>query len=44
MSVADLFEKKGHEFVDAEVNLFDAESGDCYTAIQLRAIYLLRGL
>ena len=43
MSVADLFEKRGHEFVDVEVNIFDADSRQCYTAIRLRAIYRLRG-
>lgn len=43
MTVTDLFEKKGHEFVDAEVNLFDIETQQCYTSINLRAIYHLRG-
>ena len=44
MSVVDLFEKKGHQFVDAEINLFDADQSICLTAIELRAIYRLRGL
>lgn len=44
MALTDLFEKKGHEFADADINVFDAESNDCYSAIKLRAIYLLRGL
>lgn len=43
MSVSDVFERKGHEFVDAEVNIFDAKTLQCYTAIKLRAIYHLRG-
>ncbi len=43
MSVKGLFEKKEHEFVDVEVNVFDANSLRCYAAINLRAIYLLRG-
>lgn len=43
MSVKSLFEKKGHEFVDVEVNVYDADSLQCYTAIDLRAIYRLRG-
>ncbi|MBT4160459.1 MAG: hypothetical protein HOE54_04080 [Gammaproteobacteria bacterium] len=43
MSIADLFEKKGHEFVDADVHLFDADSHQCFTTIRLRAIYRLRG-
>jgi len=44
MSVVDLFEKKGHQFVDAEINLFDADESICLIAIELRAIYRLRGL
>lgn len=44
MAIVDLFERKGHEFVDAEINLFDADKGICLTAIELRAIYRLRGL
>ena len=43
MSVKSLFEKKGHEFVDVDVNVFDENSLQCYTSIGLRAIYLLRG-
>jgi hypothetical protein len=44
MEVKDLFEKKGHEFVDVLVNIFDFESNRCYSSIELRAIYKLRGL
>ena len=43
MSVCELFKKKGHEFVDVEVNVFDALSLQCYASISLRAIYRLRG-
>jgi hypothetical protein len=44
MSVSDLYGKKGHEFVDVEVNLFDEADDACVTTIDLRAIYKLRGL
>jgi hypothetical protein len=43
MTVTDLFEKKGHEFFDAEVALFDEDDDRCLTSIRLRAIYRLRG-
>jgi hypothetical protein len=44
MEIKDLFDKKGHEFVDALVNIFDAESNRCFASIELRAIYKLRGM
>ncbi len=44
MQITDLFNRKGHEFVDATVNLFNEDTGDCFTSIELRAIYRLRGL
>ncbi len=44
MQIKDLFDKKGHEFVDVLVNIFDVESSRCYSSIELRAIYKLRGL
>jgi hypothetical protein len=44
MEVKDLFDKKGHEFVDALINIFDVESSQCFASIELRAIYKLRGL
>jgi len=44
MEIKDLFEKKGHEFVDALINIFDVESSKCFASIKLRAIYKLRGL
>lgn len=43
MSVADFFEKKGHQFADVEVNLFDEANDEALCAISLRAIYKLRG-
>lgn len=44
MSVADYYEKKGHEFVDVQVNLFDEADDACLCSIDLRAIYRLRGM
>ena len=43
LSIADVFEKKGHEFVDADINLFDESDKSCLASIRLRAIYHLRG-
>ena len=43
MLVKDVFEKKGHQFVDSEINVFDTDSHQCFSAIKLRAIYRLRG-
>jgi hypothetical protein len=42
MAITDLFEKKGHEFFDADVTLFDEADDQCLTTITLRAIYQLR--
>jgi hypothetical protein len=42
MVITDLFDKKGHEFVDATINLFNVETDQCYTSVELRAIYKLR--
>lgn len=42
-AVVDLFARKGHEFFDAQVNLFDAADDSCLTTIWLRAIYHLAG-
>lgn len=44
MAITDLFEKKGHEFFDAEVDLFDEADDHCLATIRLRAIYRLRGV
>jgi hypothetical protein len=43
MTVTDFYEKKGHEFVDADIALFDEADDACLSTIQLRAIYKLRG-
>ena len=42
--MADFYEKKGHEFVDAEIALFNEADDSCLNTIQLRAIYKLRGM
>jgi hypothetical protein len=44
MAVTDLFTRKGHEFVDVQVALFNADNDRCFASIDLRAIYRLRGL
>ena len=44
MNIDEVFEKKGHQFVDVTVNLFDAVDNRCYSNVKLRAIYQLRGL
>lgn len=43
MSINKVFEKKGHEFVDVDVNLFDESNYACVMNINLVAIYKLRG-
>ncbi len=43
MQVIDTFEKKGHEFVDVDVALFDEANDACVMTIWQRAIYRLRG-
>lgn len=43
VEVLAFYNKKGHEFVDARVNLFNAGSGLCHCSIDKRAIYQLRG-
>ena len=42
MEVLDLFNRRGHEFADSRINLFDADSGNCFSSIRLRAIYKVR--
>ncbi len=44
MSVVDFYEKKGHKFVDVDVNLFDDSTNECLSTVALRAIYQLRGM
>lgn len=43
MRVLDLFEKKGHEFVDVDMALFNEKNDTCLSTVRLRAIYRLRG-
>ncbi len=43
MQVLDYFEKKGHQFIDVDVDLYDERSGTCYMTTMLRAIFRLRG-
>lgn len=42
LTVEGLFEKKGHQFADVRVNLFDAASSQALASIWQRAIYQLR--
>lgn len=44
MTVKDFYNKKGHEFADVEVNLFDEANDRALCQIQQRAIYRLRGM
>lgn len=44
MAVRDLFERKGHPFVDVTVDLFDEADDGALASIDLRAIYRLRGM
>ena len=41
--VNEVFEKKGHEFVDVDVNLFKQEDKSCIMTINLLSIYKVRG-
>jgi hypothetical protein len=41
-AIVDLFEKKGHEFVDADVDIFFADTLVAAASVRLRAIYRLR--
>lgn len=40
--IKDLFARKGHEFVDVTVNIFDSESSAAVMTSELRAIYKMR--
>lgn len=44
MVVREFYEKKGHEFVDVDVHLFDESDDTCLMTTSLRAIYRLRGM
>ncbi|MCX2982011.1 hypothetical protein EYC98_14200 [Halieaceae bacterium IMCC14734] len=41
-TITDLFSRKGHEFVDVEVNAFNADNSQPVITIMLRAIYRVR--
>ena len=41
--IADLFEKKGHEFVDVDVDVYRTADDAAVAGVQLRAIYRMRG-
>ena len=43
MEINKNYEKKGHEFIDVFVNLFDQRDEMCVMTINLTAIYKLRG-
>ena len=43
MRVLECFERKGHEFVDVDIALFDEKDDTCLSTVRLRAIYWLRG-
>jgi hypothetical protein len=42
-AIADLFEKKGHEFVDLDVEVYLLDTQQAVMSARLRAIYRLRG-
>ena len=44
MEINNIYEKKGHEFIDVFVNLFDEKDESCVMSINLIAIYKLRGV
>ena len=41
-TIADLFEKKGHEFIDVDMSIFDRADEAAVASVRLRAIYKLR--
>ena len=44
MQVLDEFSKKGHQFCDVSVGIFDEQTSECLSDVFQRAIYRLRGL
>lgn len=42
MTVVDLFERKGHAFADCTFRLFRADTQDCVSVVEQRAIYRMR--
>lgn len=43
-AISDLFEKRGHEFVDVEVGVFQRSDDAAVASVRLRAIYQLRAV
>jgi hypothetical protein len=43
-AIADLFDKKGHEFVDVDVTIYGREDHLAVASVRLRAIYRMRGV
>jgi hypothetical protein len=43
MEINDIYAKKGHEFIEVLVGLFDQQDEACVMTINLTAIYKLRG-
>lgn len=43
MVIKEFYEKKGHEFIDVDVNLFDEKDDSCLMTINLVAIFKVRG-
>ena len=43
MEIKEIYEKKGHEFIEVAVDLFDQQDEMCVMTITLTAIYKLRG-
>ena len=41
-AIVELFEKKGHEFIDVDMNIFDRADDAAVASVRLRAIYKLR--
>ncbi len=41
-AVGELFEKKGHRFVDVDLEIYDLDDDGCVATVGLRAIYQLR--
>ena len=44
VAIADLFEKKGHEFVDLDVAVYFEATREAVMSARLRAIYQMRGV
>ena len=44
VAIGDLFEKKGHEFVDLDVAVYFEATREAVMSARLRAIYQMRGI